>query len=132
MYDSHLFFTRLVNTLLTQDVRAMGRKWDGLEGSSVAFALPSRCTMPTFQAAGTDWVDQQQLKRCSSAGSNEGHFLKTRYGTWSAGLGADEDLRPEMTALSSSSVNGAVDMGMEGGGQSGIHSGREKVLGVAE
>ena len=74
--------------------------------------------MPTFQVAGTDWVDQQQLKRCSSAGSNEGHFLKTRYGTWSAGLGADEDLRPEMTALSSSSVNGAVDMGMEGGVQS--------------
>ena len=62
----------------------MGRKGDGLdgsslEGSSMAFVLPTRCTMPN-----------------------------------------------------SSSVNGAVDMGMEGGGQSGIHSGRVKALGVAE
>ena len=30
------------------------------------------------------------------------------------------------------SVNRAVDMGMDGGGQSGIHSGWVKVLGVAE
>ena len=75
MNDSRLLFTRLVKTLLTHDVRAMGRKWDGLVESSVAFFLPSRCTMPTFYAEGMAWVVQQQLYMCSSAGNKEGHLL---------------------------------------------------------
>ncbi len=37
MYASHLLFTKLVNTLLTHDVRAMRRKLEGFEGSSTAF-----------------------------------------------------------------------------------------------
>ena len=72
----HELFTRLVKTLLTHDVRAMGRKWDGLVESSVAFFLLSRCTMPTFHAEGMmAWVVQQQLNMCSSAGNKEGHLL---------------------------------------------------------
>ena len=66
------------------------------------------------------------------AGSREGHFLKTLYGIWSAGLGADEDFRPLMTVFSSSSVKGSVHMGVVGGGHAGIHSGRVNVLGVVE
>jgi hypothetical protein len=40
--DSHLLFTRLVNTLLTHEVKAIGRKWEGLVESSAAFFLPSK------------------------------------------------------------------------------------------
>ena len=46
--------------------------------------------------------------------------------------GADEDLRLEMTPLTSSSVKGAVVMGTDGCGHPGIHSGWLKVLGVVE
>ena len=55
----------------------VGQKWDGLVESSAAFFLPSRCTMPTFHAAGMAWVVQQQLYMCSSAGNKEGHLLMT-------------------------------------------------------
>ena len=75
MNDSSLLFTRLVKTLLMQEVRTMGWKCDGLVESSAAFFLPSRCTMPTFHAMGMAWVVQQQLYMCSSAGNKEGHLL---------------------------------------------------------
>ena len=58
-------------TLLAHDVRAMGRKWDGLVESSVAFFLLSRCTIPTFHAEGMARVVQQRLYVCSSAGNKE-------------------------------------------------------------
>ena len=41
MYDSHLHFSRLVNTLPTQDVRTMGWKFDGGLGSLLAFFFPA-------------------------------------------------------------------------------------------
>ena len=77
MYDSHLCFSRLVNTLPMQDVRAMGLKLFGLLGSSSAFFFPSRRMTPTFQASGTLCSFQQELKMCSRAGIKEGHFFRT-------------------------------------------------------
>ena len=133
MNNNHLLLTRLVNTLLTHDVRVMGRNlMDSYIGSSTAFFLPNKCTVPTFHAEGMAWVVQQQLNMCSRAGNKEGHLLKIVYGIWSAGLGEDDDLRLEMTFHISSSVKGAVVIWMVGGGHSGIHEGHSKVLGDAE
>lgn len=132
MNNNHLLLTRLVNTLLTHDVRAMGRKFNGFVGSSTAFFLPNKCTMPTLHAEGMAWVIQQQLNMCNRAGNKEGHLLKIEYGIWSAGLGEDDNLSLEMIFHISSSVKGAVVIWMVGGGHSGIHEGRSKVLGDVE
>ena len=90
------------------DVSAMGRKFDGFVGSSTAFFLPNKCTMPTFHAEGMAWVVQKQLNMCNRAGNKEGHLLKIEYGIRSAGLGEDDYLSLEMTFYISSSVKGVV------------------------
>ena len=69
---------------------------------------------------------------CNRAGVREGHFLSTRYGIWSTGLGVDVALDLAMMCLTSSSVNSLVSMAIVGEGGSGIHEGRLNVFAVAE
>lgn len=52
MYNSHVFFTKIMNTLLTQDVKASRRKWDGIEVSAAAFACPVDAQCPPFRLQG--------------------------------------------------------------------------------
>ena len=68
----------------------------------------------------------------SNAGVSEGHFLRTKYGIWSMGLGHETVFSLEMTSDSSSSVKALISKPLEGEGGSGIHDGREKVAGEVE
>ena len=110
----------------------MGRKFLGLLGSFSAFFFPRRRRTPIFYAAGTLFTDQHELKMWSSAGISDGHFLKTRYGIWSMGLGHEEIFSLEMTSDISSSVKALTSKPVEGEGGSGIHGGRVNVAGEVE
>ena len=110
----------------------MGRKFLGLLGSSTVCFFPMRRRTPTFHAAGTLFTGQHELKTWSSAGVSDGHFLRTRYGIWSMGLGHEEEFSLEMISDSSSSVKALTSKPVEGEGGSDIHSGRVNVAGEVE
>ena len=83
MNSSHLFFRMVVNSLPTQEVRAIGRKLEGSLGSSSADDFPISLIPARFQLVGMVDVDQQHWKRLSKAWVRDGHLLKTWYGIWS-------------------------------------------------
>ena len=61
MYSSHLFFRIDVNTLPTQEVRTIGRKFPGSSGLLKAAYLGIGQTIPCFQEVGTVADTQQEL-----------------------------------------------------------------------
>ena len=73
-----------------------------------------------------DPSDRTVLKRSRSAGTREGHFLKTWYGIWSNGEGADEARDHLMAPKSSTLVTGlTVGIACFGIAGDGIHGGVE-------
>ena len=110
----------------------MGRKFMGLLGSSSAFFFPRRRRTPIFNAAGTLFIDQHELKMWCSAGISDGHFLRTRYGIWSMGLGHEEKFSLKITSDISSSVKALTSKPVEGEGGLDIHGGRVNVSGEEE
>ena len=123
MNSSHLFFRMVVNSLPTQEVRAIGRKLEGSLGSSSAEDFPISLIPASFQLVGMVDVDQQHWKRLSKARVRDGHLLKTWYGIWSNGAGAEDDLALLMTVwisgkeigASLNSTDGALGVGIHGG-----------------
>ena len=123
MNSSHLFFRMVVNSLPTQEVRAIGQKCEGSLGSSSAEDFPISLIPASFQLVGTVVVDQQHWKRLSKAWVRDGHLLKTWYGIWSNGAGAEDDLALLMTVwisdmeigTSLNSTDGSLGVGIHGG-----------------
>ena len=73
---SHLSFRIPESNLLTAEVSAIGRKFAGEDGSSLAELLGISLTAATFHEEGTFPSMMTLLKRSSRAGRREGHFLK--------------------------------------------------------
>ena len=63
------------------DVRAIGRKFPGSEGFSLAASFGIRRITPSFQACGIEPVSQHELYRSMSADNSEGQFFKIVYET---------------------------------------------------
>ena len=126
MWFSHLSFSIPERSLLTAGVKAIGLKFLGQRGSSVAALFPISLKTATFQLDGMPPSVRMVLKRSSSAGTRDGHFLNTWYGSWSKGDGAEADLDLLMAANSSFCVTGMRDgMACCGLGGGGTHTGVE-------
>ena len=77
MKESHLCFRVEVKTFPTQDVRAMGLKFPGSSGASLAVPLGIKRITQIFQELGIKLDDQQELYRLSRVGSSEGQCFRT-------------------------------------------------------
>ena len=102
MCECRLIFITEVNILRTHEVRAIGRKFPRLDGSFAADFFGIRLMTAVFRALGTAETSQQRLYKSMRAGRSEEHFLKTRYGILSMGLG-DEELLARLMAKDTSS-----------------------------
>lgn len=92
MYSNQRFFKMEVKSLPTHEVRAMGLKLSGHDGSFSADFFPINLIAAIFQSLGISEVDQQQLYKSKRSGTREGHRLKIVYGIWLKGDGDDECL----------------------------------------
>ena len=110
------------SSLLIHGVRAIGRKFPGEDGSSLAEFLGISLTAATFQAEGTAPFMMMLLKRSRRM---EGHLFRMVYDILSRGEGADEDLDFLITRVSSSGETGDMSMAQSetGGGGEDIHDG---------
>ena len=126
IYSSHLFLIIEEKSLPRHDVRAIGLKCWGSDGSDLAASFPINCTMATFQELGTYFSFQQLSNKSSSASFNEWHFLNILYGIWSIGLGDDDDLDLVITDSTSFMViQDSLNL-KAGRGVGGSHSGLRK------
>ena len=107
-------------------VRAIGLKLAGDVESCSAAPLGISFTAADFQACGTTLSMTTLLKRSSSAGCSEGHFLKIEYEIRSSGDRADDDRDLLMALESSSCVMGVISIEFpdSGGEGEGIQDGR--------
>ena len=119
----------LVNSLLTHEVSAIGRKLVGILGSSLAVCFPISFIDAVFHCAGTADCTQHELNRSWSATTSAGQFLNTLYGTPSKGQGVDLALDFLIAADISWVVISNSIFGMIGGGD--IQSWRKKDFGSA-
>lgn len=76
----------------TEEVRAIGLKLVGEDGSDFAEGLAISLTAANFHTDGTVELVQRRLKMLCKATRRAGHFLNTRYGIPSTGEGDDFDL----------------------------------------
>ena len=67
----------LVYNFATQGVKQMGRKLQGLFGSSLTAGLGISLMTPKHQAVCTVCLLQQHWNKSNNAGSNDGQCLKT-------------------------------------------------------
>ena len=118
----------VVKSLPTHDVSAMGRKFEGTDGSSCAACFPSNFTEAVFHCSGTTDCTQHALYMLWRAVSSAGHLLKTTYGTPSSGQGAD--LLLDLLTASSNVMALQLKSSLGGDGE-GNHAGAEKVFGSA-
>ena len=89
MYLRKRFLMTVVNSLPMHDVRAIGLKLDGDDGSDDAAGFPISLIAANFQIDGTHEVAQQRLKMLWRATKSDGQFLKTLYGIPSTGEGEE-------------------------------------------
>ena len=74
---SNRSLTIAVKSLPTHEVRAIGLKLVGVDGSDLAVDFPISFTTASFHAEGTTEVAQQRLTMLWRATKRAGHHLKT-------------------------------------------------------
>ena len=115
-----------VNSLPMQDVRAIGLKLAGDDGSDVADSFPSSLMAVNFHVDGTAEVAQQRLNMLCRATRREGQFLKILYGIPSTGEGEELD-RDLFTACAIFAKEMSSSLKLtDGAGVDGIHDGLVK------
>ena len=113
----------VVNSLPMHDVRAIGLKLDGDDGSNDAAGFPISLIAANFQVDGTHEVVQQRLKMLWRATKRDGQFLKTLYGIPSTGEGEELD-RDFFTASAISAIDMSSSLKSTAGAEAdGIHGG---------
>ena len=126
MKPRNQFLIMAVNSLPMQDVRAIGLKLAGDDGSDVAHGFPSSLMAANFHVDGTAEVAQQRLNMLCRATKREGQFLKILYGIPSTGEGEelDSDLFTAC-AISAEEMSSSLKL-TNGAGIGGIHDGLVK------
>ena len=76
MESCHLLFRMVVNRFPTHEVRAIGQKSEGSDGSTLAEVFAMNLMTAFFHVDGTEEVDQLHSNISCRLSTSEGHFLK--------------------------------------------------------
>ena len=97
----------VVYTLPILEVRAIGRKLAGFDGSSLALVFMMSVIEACFHVDGTVDVSHHRLYRSSRCLEREGHLFRTLCEMASYGLGLDDAFDRLITAMTSSILIGS-------------------------